>query len=399
MSVPIPVWAATGLITAPDPTKIAQGWLLAEKPPFEYMNWFQNIVSVRLNDLILDGPASWDATNTYAFHAVTRRNGELFKCLTVDGNINKDPLTNPSDWVQMTGNAAYLGVGTVPNGRIAGSYTGFINIAASGNITAGGIITGNGSGLTNLDASDLATGIVPNARVTGAYTRFTNVTASGTITGGAFVGPATGLTSLNASALTTGIVPNARISGAYSGFTTITTSGNIICGGGISADNFAGPGSNLTALNATNLASGVVANARIQGGYNGFTSITASGTITGGAFSGNGASLTNLNASSLVTGTIAVARLPTESDSSMRGLISRIIASFGGNALSNLAFARDTVNRATGYYDERNGPDLALTNTEEQEGPHLPAGTTWRCLGYAAAGDPGARACIWQRVS
>ena len=43
--------------------------------------------------------------------------------------------------------------------------------------------------------------------------------------------------------------------------------------------------------------------------------ITSSGTVTGNTFSGSGASLTNLNASNLASGTIPDARFPSASSS------------------------------------------------------------------------------------
>jgi hypothetical protein len=49
----------------------------------------------------------------------------------------------------------------------------------SRDLTVGGTISGNGSGLTSLNASNLASGVVPSARLSGAYT---NVTQLGTLT-------------------------------------------------------------------------------------------------------------------------------------------------------------------------------------------------------------------------
>lgn len=59
-------------------------------------------------------------------------------------------------------NASALTTGTLPNDRLAGSYS-------FASLTLSGIITANGSGLTNLNASNLATGTLPNARLAGNY--------------------------------------------------------------------------------------------------------------------------------------------------------------------------------------------------------------------------------------
>jgi len=56
---------------------------------------------------------------------------------------------------------------------------------------------------------------------------------STTVNAEAFSGNGALLTSLDASQLTSGVVPNARISGAYSGFTTLETSGDLTVGGNL----------------------------------------------------------------------------------------------------------------------------------------------------------------------
>jgi hypothetical protein len=126
-------------------------------------------------------------------------------------------------------------------------------------------------------------------------------------------------------------------------FSNIVATGSITAAGLItSATGFSGNGANLTALNASNLASGTVPTARISGSYTGITgvgtltvgaipaslltgttlpssivasSLTSVGTITSGTWSGSfgavsGANLTSLNASNISSGTLANARLP-----------------------------------------------------------------------------------------
>ena len=105
-------------------------------------------------------------------------------------------------------------------------------------ISPTGVISGNGSGLTSLDADNLSSGTIPSARVSGSYTGITGVgaLAAGSISSSfgninigtaTFTGNGSGLSSLNASNLSSGTVSNARISGAYSGITTLSTSGLI----------------------------------------------------------------------------------------------------------------------------------------------------------------------------
>lgn len=118
-------------------------------------------------------------------------------------------------------------------------------------------ISGNGSGLTDLNASNLSTGTVPDARFPATLPAVSGAN----------------LTALNASNLGSGTVPDARFPATLP----------------------AASGANLTALNASNLGSGTVPDARFP------ATLPAA----------SGANLTNLNASNLSTGTVATARLGT----------------------------------------------------------------------------------------
>ena len=96
-------------------------------------------------------------------------------------------------------------------------------------ITTSGFFSGDGSSLTNLNASNLVTGTVPSSRISGAYSGITSVgtlsqlNVSGVVTSNGFFGPGTNITNLNASNLITGTVPSSRISGTYSGITSVGT--------------------------------------------------------------------------------------------------------------------------------------------------------------------------------
>jgi hypothetical protein len=132
----------------------------------------------------------------------------------------------------------------------------------------GNILSGNGAGLTLLNASSLSTGTVPDVRLSSnlallrANQTFSGVNAL-TNVGNIFSGNGVGLTLLSASSLSTGTVPDVRLSSnvallranqTFSGANALTNSGNT----------FVGDGGGLTALNASNLASGIVPEARLS---------------------------------------------------------------------------------------------------------------------------------------
>jgi hypothetical protein len=99
----------------------------------------------------------------------------------------------------------------------------------------------------------------------------------------------------------------------------------------VNAASFTGSGANLTNLNASNLTSGTVPDARLSGTYTGI-SINTTGIITAASFTGSGANLTNLNASNISSGTLNNARLPQ--NISVSGIVTA--ATFSGNLQNTL---------------------------------------------------------------
>jgi len=138
-----------------------------------------------------------------------------------------------------------------------------------------GIITGL-SGTTNRLAKFLDEDTIGNSTISDNGTQITmgiGVSVIGFTTTLGFFGPGTNLTNLNASNLASGTVPSARVSGSYSGITSVGDLSNLNVTGLATAFSFFGFGSNLTNLNASNLASGTVNSARISGAYSGITSV------------------------------------------------------------------------------------------------------------------------------
>jgi hypothetical protein len=120
---------------------------------------------------------------------------------------------------------------------------------------------------------------------------------NGTVTAAAFSGDGTGLTSLNAGHLASGTIPSGVLSGTYSSAVTFNNAGN----------SFTGNGSGLTSLNAGNLASGTIPSGVLSGTYGNAVTFNNAGN----SFAGNGAGLTSLNASNIASGTLADARYST----------------------------------------------------------------------------------------
>jgi plastocyanin len=136
--------------------------------------------------------------------------------------------------------------------------------------------TGSGAG----DVSSVGDGYTDNAIVryngtsgTSIQTSTASISDAGLLTATSFSGVGTSLTALNATQLTSGTVPNARFPATLP----------------------AASGVNLTALNATQLTSGTVPDARFP------ATLPAA----------SGVNLTNLNATNLASGTVPVNRLGT----------------------------------------------------------------------------------------
>lgn len=65
--VTLPLWATTGTITVPSGGKQAIGWVFDEKPPADYLNWYQHLTYTWIQYLdTFEGEAhTWTAINTY----------------------------------------------------------------------------------------------------------------------------------------------------------------------------------------------------------------------------------------------------------------------------------------------------------------------------------------------
>jgi len=233
-------------------------------------------------------------------------------------------------------NASSISVGTLANGRTtAASANGASTIVlrdSNGDFTANTItattsnattfngttgaftnVSGNGVALTAINASNVTSGTLDNGRTTGNTANSASTIVLRDATGnfgantvsGAFSGDGSAINSINASNISSGTVANARTSAASANgaATIVLRDGSGGFGAGdITALSISGNGVALSAINASNIASGTIDNARTSASSsNGASTIVlrgASGEFAAGTIT---ATLTG-TASALVTG-------------------------------------------------------------------------------------------------
>ena len=237
-------------------------------------------------------------------------------------NITVGTLSN-----DRTTASASNGANTIVLRDSNGSFAANVVTGTTGSFTN---ISGNAISLTDINASNITSGTIDNARTTGNTSNSASTIVlrdasgnfgSNVITAASFSGDGTAITAINASNISSGTVANARTTAASAnGASTIVSrdsSGNFEANA-ITATSISGNGVAISAINASNLTSGTVANARTTAdSANGASTIVlrdaggafAAGAITGTSLSGNGSAITAVNASALASGTAPVARL------------------------------------------------------------------------------------------
>jgi hypothetical protein len=225
-------------------------------------------------------------------------------------------------------NASNISSGTIANARTtAASANGASTIVLrdsggsfDANLVNAVSLSGNAATVTGINASNIASGTIANARTTAATANGASTIvlrgasgefAAGAITGTSFSGNGAAITAINASAITTGTLDNARTSAASAnGASTIVLrdangsfTGNVVTGTTGTFTNISGNATSLTAINASNISSGTIANDRTTAATaNGASTIVLRGTsgeftagaITGASFTGSGSGLTSI---------------------------------------------------------------------------------------------------------
>jgi hypothetical protein len=260
-------------------------------------------------------------------------------------NITTGTLLNARTSATATNGASTI-IARDTNGSFAANLGAFVSV------------TGNGSGLTTLNGTAITTGTVANDRTTAASANGASTIvardASGNFTANVITANGSALTALNATSVSSGTLNNARTTAASAnGASTIVArdaSGNFV------ANVITANGSALTALNASNISTGTIANARTTAtNVNGASTIVArdasgnfaanTGTFT--TVTGAGGSITAINASNISTGTLANARTTAASANGASTIVARDAS---GNFTANNITANGDV---TSSSDER----------------------------------------------
>lgn len=229
-------------------------------------------------------------------------------------------------------------------------------------------ISGNGSGLTDLNANNLSSGTVPNARFPATLpaasgANLTNLNASNISSGTvAVANGGTGATTQADARANLGTVADAASNGIAARTSANTlTARTITAGTGISVTNGDGVSGNPTVTNS------------------GVTSIVAGSNIT---ISGGTGAVT-INAASSAPTTAQV-------------LSATAGASVG--AVGTYAFCKDSTNATLGAGNTRSGSVLQYSNANAVASG-TPSGT-WRLMGYLnACGNVPGLVSLWLRIS
>jgi hypothetical protein len=328
----------------------------------------QNANSVTITGGTLNNVAIGGSTpNTAVF---TTANATTFNGTTV--NATTGAFTNVSgNGVALTAiNASNISSGTIANARTTASDANgastIVSRDANGSFGANVItatFSGNGATLSAINASNISSGTIANARTTASSSNGASTIvqrdsggnfAAATVTA-AVIGDLSGGSNINASNIASGTIANARTTAATAnGASTIVLRGSSgeFAAGAITATSLSGNGSAITAINASAITTGTIANARTTAdSANGASTIVArdaggnfsANTITAttfsGAMSGNGASLTNINASNISSGTIANARTTAATANGASTIVLRgTSGEFSAGAITGVSF-------------------------------------------------------------
>jgi len=236
------------------------------------------------------------------------------------------------------------------------------SMIASGIVTAFKFV-GIGSDITTINASNISLGTLTNARLPQTISVAGSITSAddlygqdawlqGSVTASNFFGNGSNITSINATEITSGTLNNARLPQNISITGIVSAVGSISAGQSITSGSFYGSGIGITQINASNISSGTLNNDRLPQNISISGIITAGGSvsigqsITSGSFYGSGIGITQINASNISSGTLTNARLPE--NISVSGSISAS-SGFNGNLIGNVTGISQLASNLTGF--------------------------------------------------
>lgn len=266
-----------------------------------------------------------------------------------------------------TGGSVYAGYsssgrfGIGASGNLSGTSVFSVDVS-NGNVYWNGSATGNGGGITNLNASNLASGTLPSGRLSGTYS-FSNLNLTGDLTASYVYAPR--VESASGSAENPG-----------HGFIGVTGIGMFRSGTAL-----------YLAQNGNAAIS--IGSAQINAG---------SGRIWGG----NGSNLTDLNASELDSGTVPIDRFPVTS--AARNWILDLNSGLTPGAVGTYAFL--CCNNNVSWNKVVSGADLFPGGVAQSSGAadvrrdsSVTLGGQWRCLGFSDSSSANRNVSLFVRIS
>ena len=183
------------------------------------------------------GADNLTATGTVSLGATSFNDNNI----TNVGDIALDSISADGTSIEIKA-ATSMSNNTASTSTTTGTLVVTGGVGIGGNLHIGGTLTGNGSGLTTLNASNLSSGTVPSARISGSYTGITGVGAldAGQITSNfgdinigtnTFTGNGSGLTNVNADTLDSidsGSFLRSDADDSYTGLITASRTGEMI---------------------------------------------------------------------------------------------------------------------------------------------------------------------------
>jgi hypothetical protein len=322
--------AATVSVNA---SAISLGTLANARTTADSANGASTIVSRDANGSFAGNVITATTSNATTFNGTTGNFSNVVGATLTSAKLGNNLDTNGYNVIggNFGGNQLVLPAGFGPtmqglyegNAFIKTGTTGAVNrtwtfLDSDGSFTSPGPVvassfSGSGSTINSINASNISSGTIDNSRTTAASANGASTIvlrdaggnfAANTITAN-IAGDISGGTNINASNITSGTINNARTTAASSnGASTIVLrdvngsfDANVV-----NATNLSGGGTLITSMNASNLSAGTVPVARVSGSY---TDITGVGTITAGTWQGNAISTTYTDAK--VTSATAVA--------------------------------------------------------------------------------------------